>query len=257
MPGLTRRKLLWLPILLFILPLLSCKPQGYPDAPPGYDYRTLHVKWKFEGDKKGTRDLYLETSGYENGKLLFKRMADVRNLATEQQAKPGEFTADEGVYFNIEGTHYAVIKELETVGISKLEIGPVIRAQRLDFWLPIYRSLIRREDLTAEQRKQIQSRLFSITDEELIELGATIDEQDFMGHKVKRYVVPIADGTAEIWMYGDIPVKYKLESKWRGMDVKNTIEATEFEINKNLPEKVFTYPKSYKVIDRTKPIQEQ
>ncbi len=82
-------------------------------------------------------------------------------------------------------------------------------------------------------------------------------EDEFLGLKVAYFNIPVAIGRAELWMYGDIPLKFNLESNYLGKSVKSHMETTKFVINKKLPEELFKIPEGVRVVDRTKPIPEQ
>ncbi|MFQ5457155.1 MAG: hypothetical protein ACE5FC_01685, partial [Myxococcota bacterium] len=190
-----------------LLALGACEKAGYPDAPPGYDYRTVHVRWEMKGDPSGTRELYAETSGYKDGELLYKRVAGSRNIERGIPGKPGETAKEHIRYFNIEGKNYNVIEEMRAVGVTMVEMAPLMRIHRANAWLAIIRLLIPREDLTQEQRLELQRKIFNLSDDDLRKLGAKIDEEELMGVTTKHFDIPIAKGKAELWMYGDLPLK--------------------------------------------------
>ncbi|MDP3940283.1 MAG: hypothetical protein Q8R92_19380 [Deltaproteobacteria bacterium] len=252
MPGLTRFSLHRLIPFLLAVTLVACNGETYSGAPEGYNFKTLEVTWTYDGNITGTRQIFLETKTFENGALVYKRMAGVRDMVRKIPGDPGRTSDDQGSYFNVEGVQTSMAPSLKSAIVARVEMAPLIIAQRFEFWLPTMRFLIRRDDLSKEKKTELQKRLVTITDEELTEIGATITEEDLMGHKTKHYVIPIADGTSEIWTYGDIGVKNILVSNWRGTEVKDTIEPTVFKVNEKLPEQPFTIPKDFKVIDRTK-----
>lgn len=244
-------------VAVVLLALSACEKKGYPDAPEGYNYRTLQVAWTLEGTTAGTQELFIETSGYENGALVFKRVAMRADVEKLHQAKPGETIKNKVWFFNLEGRHHTIVDPLNMAVISLVEIPPLMRMQRSAVWRKIMEYLIRREDLTQEQREELQKKVYSISDDELRAYGAEVKEAEFLGRKVKYFNVPIADGKAELWMYGDIPVKFNLESKWLGKSVRTYMEATTFIVNKKLPEEPFKIPEKMRVVDQTKPIPEQ
>lgn len=244
-------------VALLMLAAGACEKKSYPGAPEGYNYRTLQVTWKREGTTTGTQELYVETSGYENGALVFKRMAVRADIEKLHPAKPGERIRDKVWFFNVEGRHHTIVEPLNMVGISLVEIPPLMRMQRAAVWREIMGYVIRRKDLTQEKRGELQKKVYTISDDELRALGAEVKEAEFMGRKVKYFNIPVAAGRAELWMYGDIPLKFDLESKWLGKSVRTYLEATKLIINKRLPEELFKIPEGVRVVDRTKPIPEQ
>lgn len=247
------RPLAWILTPLLALTLVACKREVYPGAPQGYNFKTLALKWKFSGDTSGTREIYIETKGYEDGHLLYKRMATLEDTSTKSEIVPGRFTQVQNWYFNVEGVHTVILADTKTAMVTEFPLDRLMNLNELNFWLPLRRRLIARRDLTQEQRNEIK-RSLKLTDAQLEKFGATIKDDELMGHKVKHFVLPVADGTGEVWMYGDIRVKSVFRQTKGGKKVENIVEPTMFEVNDRLPGKPFEVPKDYKVEDRTKPV---
>jgi hypothetical protein len=237
---------------------VSCeKKAALPDAPEGYNYRTLQVAWTHEGASRGTRELYLETSGYEDGYLTFARAALKTNLETDTFGGSRPVSRLDAWVYNIGGDQYTIYEDLRQVVKNSVEINPVVRMRRVILWREVMSAAIPRKDLTMEQRKAIQDKIMNVQDEDLIKIGVEISKDKMMGQSVKRYEIPLNEGHGTLWMYGDIPLKEELEFKRGGRMVTVKVIATKFVLNEDLPEEPFTSPKGYKLIDRSKPIPVQ
>ncbi len=237
---------------------LSCgKKAPLPDAPEGYNYRTLQIAWKHEGASRGTQELYLETSAYQDGRLKFSRAAEKANLEADVFGGKHPVSRKALWTYSIGNDLYTVFPDVKQVVKISVEIDPLIHMRRVILWREILAAIIPRKDLTMEQRKALQAKAGNVQDEDLTKIGAKISDDEMMGHKVKRYEIPLNEGHGTMWMYGDIPLRQELEFKRGGQTVKVKMVATKFVLNEELPDEPFTPPKGYKLIDRTKPLPVQ
>ena len=253
-PSHLSRLILVLAVLLS-LPALSCKRGGYPGAPEGYDFRTVQVAWKLTGAFHGTSELYIETAGYKDGQLLYKRFAAKNDINLPIRGQQEGTRAHKSWIFNIDGDSYAVIPEIRQVIKNRLNLNQMISLRRTQMWREVIAYVIPRTDLTQNQRDDLKQHIVKITDEDLVKVGAKIENDTFMGHKVKRYEISLAGGKASLWMYGDLPLKEEIRIKRGEMHFEKEMVATKFVLNENLPKDPFTVPKGYKLIDRTKKIE--
>jgi hypothetical protein len=237
---------------------LSCgKKAAYPDAPEGQNYRTLQIAWKHEGASRGTQELYLETTGYEDGHLKFARMAQKTNLEVDTFRSQNPVKRIDIWTYNIGNTRYTILSGLHEIRKNRLKIDLDMRWWRLPLWHEILSAALTRKDLTMEQRKSVQGKIMDIQDEDLIKLGAKISKDKMMGKSVKRYEIPLNEGHGKLWMYGNIPLRKELEYKRGDRTVTVKMVATKFVLNKDLPEEPFTSPKGYKLVGSTKQIPAQ
>jgi hypothetical protein len=249
-------RLLPLLVALLALPGLSCRRGGYPGAPEGHNFRTAQVVWKLGGTVQGTSELYLETKGYKDGRLLYKRYAAKTDLVVPNRAPGGGTRAYKSWVFNVEGNSYSIAPEARQAVKSRLNTNQMLALRRFQTWREVLALLIPRADLTPDQKRELQRKVANMQDEDLLKVGAKITNDTFMGHKVKRYDIPVANGRASLWMYGDIPLKEDIRIRRGNITSEKTMAATKFILNERLPEEPFTVPKGYKIIDRTKKIEE-
>jgi hypothetical protein len=236
----------------------SCgKKAPLPNAPEGYNYRTLQIAWKHDGSSRGTQELYLETSGYKDGRLEFSREADKSNLVMDTFGSKRPVVRSEVWAYSIGNDRYVVYPHLSQVVKASVELTPYMYLRRMFLWREILAAIIPREDLTMEQRQALKVKIANLQDEDLEKVGAKITNDKIMGIKVKRYEIPLNGGHGTLWMYGDIPVREELEFKRGDRTITVKMIPTKFVLNEDLPEGVFTHPKGYKLVDRTKrlPVQ--
>ncbi len=244
-------------VAVIALTVGACEKKSYPGAPEGYNYQTLQVTWKWEGATTGTQEIYVETSGYENGGLVFERYAMVTKTRSPIGSNPDKTDSQEQWYFIKDGKLHNILESVNLVGVTPSEIYPYVRAHRVTAWQEIIGHLSLRKDLTLDQRRALPDKPLTISDDDLLPLGAKISEVEFMGQKVKYYDIPLNDGKAELWLYGDIPLKLTIDSKWGDKPVKKSLEATKVVVNRRLPKKPFTIPSGMKVFHKPEPSPNQ
>jgi hypothetical protein len=170
-----------------------------PPAPPGallrsrqlarrareYNYRTAHIVWKLEGDTRGTSEEFIETAGFKDGKLLYKRFAAMNKYdQTIWAQRPprkvdGWIICDQGFLYNIR-------KPLKVTYKRKWNLDHQMRVKKNLLWREMLSGIIQRPDLSQAEREAIKKRSFNLNDEELGKLGAKVTTDEFLGHKVKR-----------------------------------------------------------------------
>jgi hypothetical protein len=238
---------------VLIVTALSCKRGKISGAPEGYDFRTAHVAWKLEGSYRGTSEEYRETSGYKDGKLIYKRYAAVHNYEQdESEDRPPRKTEQRVI--NVNNEQYNVMRRIKRVYKFRLNLDQYLRIVKAQLWRELLTGVIPREDLSQAQRDAIKARHLDLREEDLKKVGAKITTENMMGVKVKRYDIPTRGGRATLWMYGDLLVKEDLLFDRGGKPYRKLMTPTKFELNKKIPEEVFTPPKDYKLIDTTKRI---
>ncbi len=235
----------WLVVTILSLTLVACEREIYPGAPPGYDFRTIQVKWMLDGNTRGIEDLYLETSGYENGQLIYTRMAKIQDTVTTSPADPAKGSHNLVGYLNEDGVTRILTFETKTMEERRDDTTELVRRVNGGTWLDVLSYLLQRDDLTPEQQEKFRKGLSAISDDELRGVGAEITEEKFLDLPVKHYVVPIAEGKAEVWMYGDIALKSLIEARWPGMEARYSREATGVILNKKLPDAPFEVPEGF------------
>ena len=241
-------------LVLLIAPVLSCDSGNWPGAPEGYNYRTAHIVWKLDGNYHGTREEYIETAGYKDGKLLYKRYVTINRY---DQDAPGRSRLPRKVdnwTINENGVQYNVINSIRRTYKFNLKLDQYRRLLNGFMWREILFGVILRPDLTQVQRDELKKRIFDHRDEDLANIGAKITTDTFLGHKVKRYEIPTNQGRAILLLYGDIPLKQDLTYRRPGGEVRKLMVATKLELNKKLPDAPFTPPKDFKLIDASKKI---
>jgi len=243
-------------LLLLIAPALSCDRGNWPGAPEGYNYRTAHIVWKLDGNYHGTHEEYIETAGYKDGKLLYKRYVTINRY---EQDAPGPGRPPRKIdswVINENNVQYNVINSFRKTYKSNLKLDQYRRLLNGFMWREILLGVIPRPDLTQAQRDGLKKRLFDLRDEDLANIGAKITTDTFLGHKVKRYEIPTNQGRAILLLYGDIPLKEDVTYGGTSRPFRKLMVATTFELNKKLPDAPFTPPKDFKLIDATKKIPE-
>jgi hypothetical protein len=241
---------------LFALPALSCRRGGYPGAPEGYNFRTAQVVWKLDGTVKGTSQFYLETTGYKDGQLLYKRFASKSDLVVPNRGPKGGTRTHQTWVFDVEGNFYTIIPQLRRAVKIRMDTTQRLALRRMWMWREVLSHVAPRKDLTQDQRHELQRKMMNVKDEDLLKIGAKITNDTFMGHKVKRYDIPLANGRALLWMYGDILLKEDIQIHAQNTSLEKKMVATKFVLNEKLPEEPFTVPKGYQLMDRTKKIEE-
>jgi len=250
LPGLTL-------LTILLVPLLSCERGNWPAAPEGHNYRTVHIVRKIEGNVRGTSEEFIETSGYSNGRLHYKRFA-IKNRVERDVGWGGRPPLRTDAWIiNDRNVMYYISEPNRLTYKRHHNLDQYMKVARIYFWQELAVGIIQRHDLTPAQRNEIKVKFNALKEEDLKKVGAKITPDTFLGHKVKRYEIPTNGGRAILLMYGDIPLKEELTYKrGAGTFVKRMV-ATKFELNKCLPREAFTPPKGYKIIDRTRPIPMQ
>ncbi len=247
--------LLALPLsTLLLAPLLSCDRGNWPGAPEGYNYRTAHVAWQLEGNARGTMEWYIETSGFNDGKLLYKRFAQISRIETDPLHRDKPPATVDLWLINDEGTQYMIMESLGRTIKRKARLDQLMMGSISFLWKDLRLGLVPRKDLPKALRVALQARSARPEDATMKLLGAKITTDTFLGHKVTRYEMPLDGGRALLLVYGDIPLKMDLKYKRSNMPIRKIMTATKFELNKRLPDAPFTPPKNFKLQDSTKPI---
>lgn len=239
-------------LLLLIAPVLSCDRGNWPGAPEGYNYRTAHIVWKLDGYYHGTHEQYIETAGYKDGKLRYKRFVTIDRFDQDTPGRDRPPRKVDSWAINESHVQYNVRKSIRTTFKSNLKLEQYRRLLKSFMWREILRGVIPRPDLTQAQRDELNKRIFDLRDEDLANIGAKITTDTFLGHKVKRYEIPTNQGRAILLLYGDILLKEDVTYGGTSQPFRKLMVATTFELNKKLPNAPFTPPKDFKLIDTTK-----
>lgn len=242
---------------LLVLPLLSCDRGNYPGAPEGSNFRTAHIVWKLTGNTRGTMEEFLETSAFKEGRLHYKRRA---HFSQYDQDMVGQSPVPRKIdvwVINDQGVQYNVIKPMRQVFKYKINLDQLMGMSRTMMWRELLWGLMPRKDLTQTQRQTVKANIADPKDEYLKQIGAKITSDTFLGHKVKRYEIPLQGGRAILLLYGDIPLMRDLKYTRFGEPFQKIMTATTFELNKSIPEAAITPPKEYKIVDSTRKIREK
>jgi hypothetical protein len=197
--------------------------------------------------------MYIETSGYENGKLIYSRVA-IRGTTKPEKAVDEKIAKKRAAMlatwsYQVGDDLYRVVHPLKQVAKTKADLAQEMQWYRTGIWQRVLQGLVPREDLSQEQRRELKSKIHTLQDEDLLKVGCKIAEDTFMGHKVKRYELQLIGGQAVLWMYGDIPLKEETDYVRGGFTFKRHMVATKVLLNKKLPLEPFTPPKGYQVLD--------
>ena len=240
---------------LLVLPLLSCDRGTYTGAPEGYNFRTAHVVWKLTGNSRGTTEEFVETSAFKEGRLHYKRYALISRYDLDMVGQRMAPRKVDTWIINDQGVQSNVIKPMRRVFKSKINLDQFMRLSKTLMWREVLWGLIPRKDLTQAQRQMLKANVTDLKDEYLKQIGAKITPDTFLGHKVKRYEIPLEGGRGILLFYGDIPLMRDLRYTRFGKPYQKIMTATKFELNKSIPEAAITPPKEYKIIDSTRKIQ--